>query len=74
MFLEPLLLALRTEYADESKDDGFEQFMETFLEDFLQSRQTQEDLLVEVDELVSLPSKLCLTFVVNISREIKPAH
>src|SRR6266702_2874536 len=57
-FLGPLLLALRAEYADESKDDGFEQVMETFLEDFLQSRQIQEDLLVEVDELVSLPSKL----------------
>lgn len=62
----PLLSALWTDYADESKDDAFDQFMETLLENFLQSRQIQEDRLVEVDELVSLPSKLCLTFAKHI--------
>jgi hypothetical protein len=72
--LGPLLLALRTEYADESKDDAFDQFMETFLEDFLQSRQTQDALLVEMDDLVSLLSKWCLSFVVKCSRGIKPVR
>ena len=63
---EPLISALWTDYADETKDDAFEQFMETLLENFSQSRQIQEDRLVEVDELVSLPSKLRLTCVEHI--------
>ena len=52
----PLLLALWTDYADESKDDAFDQFMEPLLESFSQSRQIQADRLVEVDQFVSLPS------------------
>jgi hypothetical protein len=62
----PLMSALWTNYADESKDDAFDQFMETLLENFLQSRKIQEDRLVEVDELVSLPSQLRLTFAEHI--------
>ena len=62
----PLLSALWTDYADESKDDAFDQFMETLLENFLQSRRIQEDRLVEVDELVSLLSKLRFTFAEHI--------
>jgi len=62
----PLLLALWTDYADESKDDAFDQFMGPLLENFSQSRQIQADRLVEVDQFVSFPSKLHSTFAEHI--------
>ncbi|KIM44798.1 hypothetical protein M413DRAFT_66849 [Hebeloma cylindrosporum] len=66
----PLLSALWTDYADESKDDAFDQFMQTFLEDFLQSRQIQADRLVDVDELGKKTRPLRKTETVSLLEEL----